>query len=1053
MATVGSLAIILTASATDFERTMGRAARAVKSTEKEFMQSARRMEEIGRRWSLGVTLPIIAGLTAVNKAAIDWEDTFAGVRKTVDATEEQFAELDQSLRKMTERIPITHREIGQIAEAAGQLGIQVENIEDFTETMAMLGTATNMASDEAAIALAQMDNIMKSGQSSFDRYGATVVHLGNNLATMESNIVEFGKRIAAAGRIAGLTEAQVLSIGGAFASAGVEAEAGGTAVSKVLAGITEAVATNNKNLKGFATVAGMSAAEFATAWREDAGLAFTRFVEGLGRSGEQAYGILRALGLNNERLKRAFLSVADAGRPLAEIMEMGNKAWEENTALINEANERYKTARSRLIMLGNRVKNAAISFGEALAPMLELAMDYAEKLIGVLQRLSEWFERLPAPVRSAAGAFLVFLAAIGPAYLVMAYLNKVIAGGLGLISSVQAFAANAAFAFTAWRGGAATLGEALTYLAGGKIKLVILAIGAAIAAAILLAANWDKLRAFAVAAWNAISAAVLYAGSLIVRGVGLIVTAIGYIIPAVRGAGQALTGLADSLKASAGAALSSARSVASTVTTAAQAAKTQEDMAKSGENAAGAQNELEKAMKSAGKAANKTLMPFDEIHTMQTAMASSPAADLGDLGVPAIEAPQVVAPGIGGIGDIAVGVSDQLSKAAKTAGKAWDTLKQKMEPVNKVIQWIKDNWPTIGPIIENIASIIMVLLVPALIKSGTQAMIAAGKHVLAWTMKGAAALAKGAIIVGQLMLIIAKWAWAGIQALIHAGKIVLAWAMQGWAAVAQGAVMIGQFVLIIAKWAWAGAQALIHAAKMAAAWVVALGPVAWITAAVIALAVLIIAKWDWIKEKTTAIWAAVTKWLSDKWDSIKTKATNIFNTVKNSIINAFDSVKTRISTIWSNIWGTIRSFINKIIDGMNSMIRGMNRLKWDAPDWVPLIGGKKWGISIPLIPKLATGTNYVPRDMLAYLHRGEAVIPKEYNPAAVAGAGGGNAVDRLAKTIARALREAATSGSEQEGPFILQVNIGGNKVLEEIIDAARRKNAKAGRTVIPVGVG
>ena len=101
--------------------------------------------------------------------------------------------------------------------------------------------------------------------------------------------MHFAQRLAGQGKIAGLAEAHVLAIAGAFASVGIEAEAGGTAVGKVLQSMTEAVATGNQNLRVFSAVAGMAVDDFATLWRQDAAEAFTRFVEGLGRSGDKAF--------------------------------------------------------------------------------------------------------------------------------------------------------------------------------------------------------------------------------------------------------------------------------------------------------------------------------------------------------------------------------------------------------------------------------------------------------------------------------------------------------------------------------------------------------------------------------------------------------------------------------------------------------------------------------------------------------------------------------------------------------------------------------------------
>src|SRR5690606_32622255 len=113
----------------------------------------------------------------------------------------------------------------------------------------------------------------------------------------------------------------------------------------------------------FAAVAGMTVEDFRALWQRDAAVAFVAFVEGLGRSGNQAFAILRDLGLADQRLIRAFLSVAGADDLLRRSVEMANVAWEQNAALVEEAEKRYRTRASRLRMLQNRLTNALIKFG------------------------------------------------------------------------------------------------------------------------------------------------------------------------------------------------------------------------------------------------------------------------------------------------------------------------------------------------------------------------------------------------------------------------------------------------------------------------------------------------------------------------------------------------------------------------------------------------------------------------------------------------------------------------------------------------------------------
>lgn len=336
----------------------------------------------------------LAGIGAgAIKAGIEFESAFAGIRKTVDATEAQFKQLETGILSMSERIPQSAADLSAIGEAAGQLGIKTENIEGFIETIANVGVATNMSADEAATSFARLANITQMPQENIGRLASTVVALGNNLATTESEITAMAMRIAGAGNQVGMTEAQIMSFSGALSSVGIEAEAGGTAFSTLISKINLATATGGDELNDFAKVAGMSASEFKKSFQDDAAGAILAFIQGLKNisdSGGSAIATLDEIGLTDIRMRDAMLRAAGASDVFSNAIEIGNSAWEENTALTKEAEQRYKTMESRLQILRNSVQNIGIAFYKSTNNEIGSAVD---AMSGYVSQLSDAFER------------------------------------------------------------------------------------------------------------------------------------------------------------------------------------------------------------------------------------------------------------------------------------------------------------------------------------------------------------------------------------------------------------------------------------------------------------------------------------------------------------------------------------------------------------------------------------------------------------------------------------------------------------------------------------
>lgn len=410
------------------------------------------------------------GLTKASKAAqnflksgmqsaIDYETAFTGVMKTVDETATtSYDDISDAIKNMAAETGVSKTEIAGVAEAAGQLGISADDLVDFTKTMVDMGVSTNISAQDAASALAKMFNVLDEDMGNVQKAGSTIVALGNNFATTENDIVSMATRLAATGSVVGLTTDQILAISTALSSVGIEAEAGGSAISKLLKKMDTSVSTyskskkiidktgmslrelemeqshnalgfgsiakelgltraelssamsNVKRLTQYAEVSNMTAEEFATAYEQNAVGALGSFINGLSAmdgTGQSATAMLQEMGLTEVRLSNAVLALATSDDILTQATDMASEAWDQNRALTDEAGKRYDTT-------AQQIKGAQEQFDNLKIELMETLMPVLQDLIKVVKDIVEWFSSLDDDTKENIAKFIAFTAVLGP---------------------------------------------------------------------------------------------------------------------------------------------------------------------------------------------------------------------------------------------------------------------------------------------------------------------------------------------------------------------------------------------------------------------------------------------------------------------------------------------------------------------------------------------------------------------------------------------------------------------------------------------------------------
>ena len=414
----------------------------------------------------GAALAGVIGLSA-NKA-IAFESAMAEVNKTVDfATNDGLANMRKELQALTTEIPQSFEELAGVAAVAGQLGIAEKDIVGFTETIAKMGVAFDMTSADAADSMAKIANVFALPIENIGELGDTINTLSNSMASTAPNIIDFMQRSASLAKTFKLSADETAAFGSALVALGWQPEVASTAFNSMIMTLSDLDGLNKSGIIGLQQL-GLDTAQFAEIARTDGKGAILEVIAAVNELDESA----RIAALSNLFGKEAAAKIAS----MATGLDTVNSALAATTDTAGSMQKEFEaisgTTANKIELFKNNIDGVAASIGDAFIPALN---DILLTLTPIVTAIGVWTAANPELLKQIISVTGVLLGSIVGL--------KLFADG---IMAVQSTIEGLKVGFAAAKAGLAVL--------SGGFALPLLAIGALIAAGVLLYQNWDTVK-------------------------------------------------------------------------------------------------------------------------------------------------------------------------------------------------------------------------------------------------------------------------------------------------------------------------------------------------------------------------------------------------------------------------------------------------------------------------------------------------------------------------------------------------------------------------------
>ncbi len=460
----------------------------------------------------------VAGVAFPVKLAVEFESAMADVKKVVDFdTPKQFKEMEQDILRLTRTIPMAGTELAKITASGGQLGVARKDLPKFTETIAKMSVAFDMAADQAGDSMAKLANVYQIPIDQIGKLGDAVNHLSNSSPAKAGDIINTLGRVGGVAKQFGLTEIQTTSLSNAFISLGKTPEIAGTAINGMLTKLMTADKQGAKFQKALKNM-GMESKDLKKAIKENGEQALMDFLKQVGKlpKENQMGALVDLFGL--EYADDVAVLVSGLETYKKSIDELKKTSKDGKPAFIGSMDKEFAarsaTTANNWQIFKNSLTEIGITAGSVLLPALNQLMTTIRPIIN---SFADWASKNPEVVSAlvhlaagfaalkVGGLMFRFVGNELSGFMVSFRLAKALLGVDWLATVIRFKSGISALAriFGVVRTAATLLGSGLMTL--GRF-LLLSPIGIALSllgvAAYMLYRNWDAVVAGAKALWQ-----------------------------------------------------------------------------------------------------------------------------------------------------------------------------------------------------------------------------------------------------------------------------------------------------------------------------------------------------------------------------------------------------------------------------------------------------------------------------------------------------------------------------------------------------------------------